>query len=75
MLGDCIGFLAILGECQICFCLRALALAILSAWNDVFLDLSTVCSYSSFKSQFQNHLFRKLPETTASKFKMMSYSL
>lgn len=69
-----LGFPATLGASQVCFCLRALALAILSAWGDHFLDLSTVCSYSSFKSQLQYHLSKNHLETTASKFKMMSYS-
>lgn len=41
---DYTGFLAIPGACQVCLCLMALVLVILSALGTLFLDLPTVCS-------------------------------
>ena len=62
------------GSCQVCFCLRALALQILSAGSVLYFD-PPVCSYSSFKHQFQFQILKRLPVTTVSKFKMIFCSI
>ena len=44
-------------------------------WECSLLWSSTVCSYSSFKPQFQFHLLKRLPVTAVSKFKMIYCSI